>query len=115
MMASDGSRTGTGGTSTRPAPNRPRLLDAVPRLDPVRVDIEPPELVRLPRTESWLPMVGRDVADPVLIGSVPTDPVPATAAAGAAATATGVGAAAAGAMPHTSQKPSSMLPVQPGR
>jgi hypothetical protein len=85
----------------------PRRLAPVPRLDPVLVDIEPPELLRLPRTESWLPDVGRDDTD---TGSACAAPVP----AGAAATATGVGCAA-GAMPHTSQKPSSMLPVQPGR
>jgi hypothetical protein len=78
----------------------------VPLLDPVRVDIEPLELVALPRTESGLPVVDRDDTD---TGSVRPEPVVATTdSAGPAATATGVAlaGAAAGAMPHRSQKPS---------
>jgi hypothetical protein len=92
----------------------PRLLDdPVPRLEPVLVDIEVPELVRLPRTDSGLPAVR-----PEPIGSVRTGPVlAADPAAGAAATATGTWAGAgvaAGAIPHTLQNPSSISPVHPG-
>jgi hypothetical protein len=107
---------------TSPAPNRPRLLAPL-RLEPVRDDTVPIEPVRLPRTESGLPDVCdvRPAPDEVT-GSVRTGPVADaddddtdadSAGAGTAATATGAGVAA-GAMPQTSQKPSSMVPVHPG-
>jgi hypothetical protein len=91
----------------------PRLLAPVPRPDPVRVDIG-----LLPRTDSELLTVGRDDTEsPALTGSVRASPVATapTATAAGSGSGSGVAAEAAGAMPHTSQNPSSMLPVQPGR
>jgi hypothetical protein len=99
ISAVAGSRAGTEGTSTSPAPNRPR-----------RVDWLEPRLVRLdPRLDARVAGPVDPPVSPVLTGSGAR-----TATAGGAA-AVAAGAVAAGAMPHTVQKPSSMLPEQPGR
>src|ERR1700722_10614211 len=97
-IADAGSRAGTGGTSTSPAPSAPRE--------------DRPLLPREPRVARLLPA-------PVLVPAdqdaapwpplAPLGPLMALAARGALATLTG-----AGAMPQTVQYPSSIVPPHPG-
>src|SRR5271166_1358389 len=102
--AASGSRYGTGGTSTSPAPSLPRedrpLPARVPRLPrrlPVPADTEPGPQVPL---ATLPPAPGTDMeAAPVL------------APAATAARLTGTAAAA---RPQTSQYPSSIVPPHPG-
>src|SRR5215472_2680864 len=124
--ADAGSRAGTGGTSTSPAPSPPRedlpLLDRVARLprrlsvvvdqDPVPPDPEPPVAV-VAATGAW-PAAG---ASPQTLqypsSIVPAHPgrlhAPAVAGAWPAAGAL----AAAGASPQTLQYPPSIVPTHP--
>jgi hypothetical protein len=96
--ALDGSRYGTGGISTSPAPSRPRADRPL-----VRRDARPPEARRLTAEP------GREEADPVAgIGAVADT----EAGAGAEAGADTEAGAATEASPQTVQYPSSIVPPQ---
>ncbi|WP_454923419.1 hypothetical protein [Actinoallomurus soli] len=110
MIAEAGSRYGTRGTSTRPAPSIPRRRDD-DRDEPVRtlrLDVLPvlPVIPVDPVTPVPRPAVVTD-ADRADVG-VPPDADP-LAEGGADP------APAAGASPQTSQYPSTIVPPQPGR
>jgi hypothetical protein len=95
-----GSRAGTGGTSTSPAPSAPREDRPLPPREP-RLPRLLPEPVPEPvdqGTDPWLPLA-------------PRERLAALAALGALGALAGAGA---GAMPQTAQYPSSMVPPHPG-
>ncbi|GAA2428908.1 hypothetical protein GCM10010191_47630 [Actinomadura vinacea] len=130
MIAEAGSRYGTGGTSTSPAPSIPRRADPVDPVPPLpcvpRVAVRPDD----PRDPDPLgPEDGSEPGDAIAAGVVgETEPASGGADPGSTGpgstgpgstgpAATGADAAepaAAGAIPHSSQKPSGWtLPGQP--
>src|SRR5690242_15125228 len=102
--AEAGSRAGTGGMSTRPAPRWPR--------DDL---VLPARVRRLPEPLPVVPVPVPVVPVPVPVVPMPAPPGPEKVAGDGAEPAGATGWAGSGASPHVSQYPPSIVPPQPGR